>query len=850
MRAESAMPSDTEEASPISFYEVMTAEASVVTRRRELVAARHAPDIKTVNGPAAKPSATQVNVAGADKEDERGNLYPVVKTDRDLTGLACSGGGIRSAAFCMGVLQALESITEKDRPKVFENIDYMSTVSGGGYIGTSLVAGLMQTNGEFPFTSTLGGPETLETQHIRDYSNYLAPKGMIDVVVGLVVVMRGLLINAMIFLAALLTLAWLTILINPTETSLRLPILHKLTQNSGNVFYWSILMAVVLGLVQIGYSIFAFRPSSRTDRMTTLVEREMASRILALFFIVCLLIAFFEFQAYVLAGFFDAAKAPDDCSEINWVGCILIHAPTSLKGLWTVLAGMSAALAAFGNKLIAVAAASKSDDSWTGTARHLASKILLYCLAMVVPILLWCIYLGLSYAGIGAGDTVIGNTRMTYAVLAGVLIVLSLLVTPNANSLHGYYRDRLSRAFLWRLDKLKESARNELAEKSHILADLRKRLKDRQARKRSTDVDQFKLTSLKPGSPGKWADSVWFSPYLLINTAVNLEGSPYLGRRGRSADSFVFSPIYTGSQATGYAATISLERADRNLNLGTAMAISGAAASANMGANTIRILTFSLAALNVRLGYWLPNPRFLRGRTGLRRLLANIAPWYFAKEAIGRVDELTSNVYLTDGGHFDNLGLYELLKRRCKVIVVADAEADPTLDFNSLIRVERYARIDLGILIDLPWSELRRSNALATEDSLGNASTDEARFQGPHVAIGRIDYGGNEHGVLIYIKSCMSGDESDMIRDYRRRYPQFPHQTTLDQFFNEEQFEVYRALGFHATRNFFTGKDHFASLKSCPVPDWPGAVGRALTELNVPGDAVEKIVQRQQDAMI
>ena len=73
---------------------------------------------------------------------------------------------------------------------------------------------------------------------------------------------------------------------------------------------------------------------------------------------------------------------------------------------------------------------------------------------------------------------------------------------------------------------------------------------------------------------------------------------------------------------------------------------------------------------------------------------------------------------------------------------------------------------------------------------------------------------------------------------------------SLDQFFNEEQFEVYRALGFHATRNFFTGKDHFASLKSCPVPDWPGAVGRALTELNVPGDAVEKIVQRQQDAMI
>ncbi|PZV38287.1 patatin-like phospholipase family protein [Mesorhizobium kowhaii] len=842
---------------PISFYDVMIAEASVVSRRRELIAARRAADKKGGKRPPNAPSvaasrAARVHVVTSGTADERGDPYPRIEAERDLTGLACSGGGVRSAAFCMGVLQALESITEEDQPKVFDNVDYLSTVSGGGYIGTSLVAGLMQTDGVFPFTSTLGGPESLETQHIRHYSNYLAPNGFIDVIVGLVVLLRGLLVNAMIFLAALVTLAWLTILINPTEASLRLPIFEKLTRNSQSVFFWSIVLVTAFGLIQIGYSIFAFLPSKRPDRMTTLVERETTSRVFAFVFIVCLLIAFFEFQAYVLAGLFDAANPPKDCKAINWVGCALIHMPNSLSGLWSVLVGMSAGLAAFGNKLIAVVVASKGDNSWTGIARHLASKVLLYCLSVVVPIFLWVVYLSLSYAGISGGDAaaVTGNARENYAIVAGLLIVFSLLVTPNANSLHGYYRDRLSRAFLWRLDKLRDGAKSELVEKKRVLAPLKRWLKDRKARKRETDVDQFKLTSLKPGSPGNWADSIWFSPYLIINTTVNLEGSPYLGRRGRSADAFFLSPLYTGSQATGYVATDSVEQADRNLNIGTAMAISGAAASANMGANTIRALTFSLAALNVRLGYWLPNPRFVGDRSGLRRWLAHVAPWYFAKEALGKVDELTSNVYLTDGGHFDNLGLYELLKRRCKVIVVADAEADPTLDFNSLIRVERYARIDLGILIDLPWAELRRSNAQATEEKLNDSPTDEEPFHGPHVAIGRIDYGEDEHGVLIYIKSCMSGDESDMIRDYRRRYPQFPHQTTLDQFFNEEQFEVYRALGFHATRNFFIGKDRFAGLKSCPMQDWPSIVRRALAQLNVPQDAVEKIVQRQQDTMI
>ena len=99
-----------------------------------------------------------------------------------------------------------------------------------------------------------------------------------------------------------------------------------------------------------------------------------------------------------------------------------------------------------------------------------------------------------------------------------------------------------------------------------------------------------------------------YAPYLLINTAINLEGSKELNKRGRNADAFLFSPLCVGSRFTGYVPTKEMEATVRDLSLASAMATSGAAASANMGRRTIKVLTFSLTLLNIRLGYWLANP--------------------------------------------------------------------------------------------------------------------------------------------------------------------------------------------------------------------------------------------------
>ena len=143
--------------------------------------------------------------------------------------------------------------------------------------------------------------------------------------------------------------------------------------------------------------------------------------------------------------------------------------------------------------------------------------------------------------------------------------------------------------------------------------------------------------------------------------------------------------------------------------------------------------------------------------------------------------------YLSDGGHIENLAIYQLLRRRCKLIIAVDAEADPDATFNGLVTLIRYARIDLGIRIDLQLDDLKR---------------DESGLSKSHWSLATIHYGENEDGQeeighLLYLKSSLTGDENEYVKAYHRDEPSFPPQTTADQFFDETQFEVYRSLGEH-----------------------------------------------------
>jgi len=742
----------------------------------------------------------------------------------NLIGLALSGGGIRSASFSLGVLQALDSLSDHDEPQLFDAIDYISAVSGGGYIGTSLVAGLMQENATFPFDSRLDEQETPETQHLRDFSNFLAPNGLVDFVVGAALVMRGILVNLVIVLPVLLLLAVVTIASNPIVND---SVAYKPFTQTMN-------LALVAAMLMFGSAIY----TSLTFRTGTLRSRENLGRFLSIVLIIVVIVAFIEAQPFVLSGMLTASN---DTTNANLPtvseGSFLSHFAKRLPALAAFLAPAAALLVMVAQKLANLAKASLGEATWKAMLKKYASRIALYLAAIIVPLLLWIAYIYLSFWAIradpGSGCGVespgwlknltmcnsqwyfsppqrLGPIGMAYLLVALVVLAVTLLIGPNSNSLHRLYRDRLSRAFLFERSKMG-------------------------SRNAATSVDTWKFSSLKPQdrAAGAWLPASAYAPYLLTNTAINLEGSEELNKRGRNADTFVFSPLYVGSRWTGYVPTMKMEAVVPDFSLATAMAISGAAASANMGRSTIKILRFSLALLNIRLGYWLANPAKLDAfRDWFNRWLANIGSWFFAVETAGMLNEKRLNVYLTDGGHIENLGIYELLRRRCKVIIAVDADADPNMTFPSLVNLEVMARIDLGVRIELPWQTVQNGTLGVTSTALYGPNGPPGPH-GPHAAIGVIRYNDEERGVLIYIKSSLSGDENDYVLDYKRRNAAFPHETTVDQFFSEEQFEAYRSLGFHAAHGLLAGTDDFAKPKS-PPPDWKTEVTNALELLNIP----------------
>jgi hypothetical protein len=209
-----------------------------------------------------------------------------------------------------------------------------------------------------------------------------------------------------------------------------------------------------------------------------------------------------------------------------------------------------------------------------------------------------------------------------------------------------------------------------------------------------------------------------------------------------------------------------------------------------MGYNSSPLLTVIMALFNARLGWWLGNPRnggntwkYPGPRFGIRP---------FVDEVLGLTNDTNSWIYLSDGGHFDNLGLYEMVLRRCRYIIVSDAGADPDFTYEDLGNAVRKVRVDLGVSIEFT----RQPSMTARHDARASGA-------GHHCAVATIRYSEvdgtapEENGTLIYIKPSLSGDEPADVLNYASQDPRFPHQPTPDQFFDEAQFESYRRLGMH-----------------------------------------------------
>ena len=742
-------------------------------------------------------------------------------TGSGLAGLALSGGGIRSASFCLGALQAL------DNAGVLKSIDYLSTVSGGGYIGTSLSAAMTHAKGDFPFTSSLTQDEPYPVQHIRNHSNYLFPHGSINVFYNVAIYLRGLLANALLILPWLLVLAAITIFFKPDSESLHVSIRGTFPAAFNADHFGATLIALcVFGLLLLIWGLW--RSLDITSWEAEIDIGSPWTLVSAIVLILLLFIVFCELQPFVLDGIFKSAARPGGIfsSFVGW-----------LQALAAVLAPFSAAVAFFSRSFGRLLKQGAERPSLAALASRAAGRAAVYIAGAAIPFLLWMAYLYLCFAGIKDvnisgyhaplwlsdvsqrwfGDKPPFGTPIAwfYLAIGIVLFLLSLLLAPNANSLHRLYRDRLSKAFLFDPTRI-EGRRSGTGFKRESVSVSGLALTDRLKYEdfELAPIDRFKLSQIS------WIDT----PFPLINTALNIQGSKYANRRGRNADFFVFSPKFIGSGATQYVKTKEFEDDVPELDLATAMAVSGAAASSNMGASSIKALTPTLAILNIRLGYWVANPRQLAQDRKPSSVFASVFDqFYFLQELLGLMRESSGTIYLTDGGHIENLGIYELLRRRCQLIIAVDAEADPEMSFRSLVALQRYARIDLGVLIDLPWAEIRDATRAASEEiAKSGGLPPNAAPHGPHCAVGQITYPQNRKGILLYVKSSITGDENDYIVDYKRRFPSYPHETTADQLFSEEQFEVYRALGFHAVSELFGGGDHVGMRPK--AAQWQGPV--------------------------
>jgi len=359
-----------------------------------------------------------------------------------------------------------------------------------------------------------------------------------------------------------------------------------------------------------------------------------------------------------------------------------------------------------------------------------------------------------------------------FVITGFVAFIAWTRVNINRFSIHALYRNRLIRAYL--------GASNP----------------DRRSNPFTgfDSGDNIRMPLLWPPRSGDWR------PFHVVNIALNVVNSKRLAWQERKAESFTATPLHCGTAGLGYRSSLEYGDKERGgMSLGTAFAISGAAASPSMGYHSSPIVSLMLALFNVRLGWWLGNP----GRKGAPHYYQSDGPKVaispFVAEMFGLTTDDRPYVYLSDGGHFENLGLYEMIRRRCRCVVVSDAGCDPKFGFEDLGNAVRKIAIDLGV--EVRFGELHELKARSKDGSV---------IKGAYYAIGEIGYktapewtsgadpygSGASNGAILYIKPGYHGTESAGVVAYATANAAFPHETTADQFFSESQFESYRTLGF------------------------------------------------------
>jgi Patatin-like phospholipase len=411
--------------------------------------------------------------------------------------------------------------------------------------------------------------------------------------------------------------------------------------------------------------------------------------------------------------------------------------------------------------------------------------------------------------------TVIFTWCIVTVGLFALAYIASVFVNINRFSLHNVYRNRLIRTFLGASNVTRHTNKfTDFDERDNLrLCNIwpgRGHQSSLAAKRsgRTPSPDDIPRTPSATSPPPN---------LLVINMALNVLATADLNLQERRALPFFATPRWIGSsniqQTCGLkTAEGSFRRAEDYadaMTLGTAITISGAAASPNMGYHSSPSLGVLLTLFNVRLGAWLGNPG-PQGKFTYTKTSPKIAAFPLIREALGLTTSTDEYVYLSDGGHFENLGVYEMLRRRCRYILVSDAGCDPSFQFEDLGSLVRKAYIDFGI-------EIKFRQPVDSKEKY-------SPYKGAYLAVADVHYPKDEVpdnqpppiGVLLYLKPGVYGNEPASVRSYWNLHPEFPHEPTTNQWFGESQFEAYRALGTYAVQSTLPVTGSIATLFGTP----------------------------------
>jgi hypothetical protein len=649
-------------------------------------------------------------------------------------GICCSGGGIRSAAYNLGALQTLRR-TGPDDGGLLKQATYLAAVSGGGYIASSYYTVAARSDGR-PLDPPVYDPGSPEEDYLRNRANYLIPDFRGGVVLFLNL-LYGLVVNVIVLSLPVIVIAKAVgSLYNAIYPQLEgcAPAAADLPCSVDVPMVWSVstlaLLALGFGLIPgVRFIDRVWGPSTERDDFA----RAWAFRLVVLGLLVGVV---FVALPELLEAIGRIRKSSDRGLFERVLEALALDNPNAgpkqlilfAAGVLSLLGGVVRALTAPGRQILATAVI------WVVGP-----------LFVLVPFI--ALVNGTATTGLNLGTVEVA------LLLAGSI---AWLIGNNLQfSMHHFYRDRLHWAFGIR---------------------------------RLADGRAFRVYLDEPISIHKETRDPDL-PTLIVCAAANLS-EVAVTPPGRNAASFTFSSEHSGMPSFGEGRRPTEELVTRVgpevLTLPAATAVSGAAISPSMGKDSRRSVRFLLGLANVRLGMWLPNPlheRHWRKRARKPRLWEGPGPFYLVLELLGVNSLRRRYLYVTDGGHYEVLGLVELLRRGCTDIFCFDASGDPQDAFYNLGEAIEIARTDLNIDVSIDPKPL-----------IGDPETGWSRTD--HV-LGEIRYPGGEKGTLVYAKATVSASAPWDVKAFRRRDPRFPNHSTIDQFFNEEKFEAYRSLGAH-----------------------------------------------------